>query len=154
MTAPTIPTLPTAPAPTDPTGVFNSRAFAWVAALTGWNTAINALVTWLNIYVNRFPIVTKSSDTSFVIFDDIGAYIRLTSNDAKTVTVGELEDLPQGSFWNYVNVGTSNATFTTADGVTLIPPAGATLILPQNGVVSLVYESPNTYRLIGSTVAA
>lgn len=154
MAAPDIPTLPTAPAPTDNKTVFNSKAFAWVSALTGWTTAVNSLVTWMNTYIDRYTVITKADAATFLLAADAGAYIRLTSDSAKTVSVGELVALPVGTFWNYVNDGTSDLTFAAGVGITLIAPAGGTLVVPQNGVVSIVYEYDLTYRLIGLTVAA
>lgn len=150
MPAPTIPTLPTAPAPTDPTSVFNSRAFTWVAALTGWTTAVNALVAWLNSNVGGYPVLTVSETTYTVIDDDIGKYLVFTSSSDKTVTVSGSAGT-QGA-WNIRNANTGNLTI-DEDGTTITPPNGGTLVVPPNGTVTLVRIADDTYHLIGQVIA-
>lgn len=150
MPAPTIPTLPTAPAPTDPTSVFNSRAFTWVAALTGWTTAVNALVAWLNSNVGGYPLLTVTGTTYALDEDDVGKYIRFTSSSAKTVTIPS-SALTAGA-WNIRNANSSNLTIDD-DGVTVNAPNGGTLVVPPNGTVTLVRVTANTYDLIGQVVA-
>jgi len=151
MPAPTIPTLPTAPAPTDPKNVFNSRAFAWVAALTGWTTAVNALVAWLNSNVGAYPLLTKA-DTEYTLSDaDTGKYIRFTASSEKTVIVS-VSAGTEGA-WNIRNADSGNLTI-VADGVTINPPNGGTLVVPPNGTVTLVRVGTDTYDLIGQVLAA
>lgn len=151
MAAPIIPTLPTAPAPTDPTNVFNSRAFAWVAALTGWTTAVNALVTWINANIGGYNVLPISDTNYDLSDDDTGRYLRFTSSSDKTLTIG-LSATTAGA-WNIRNAAASNVTIVPADGVTVNPPNGGTLEVPQNGTVSLVRVAANTYDLIGQVVA-
>jgi hypothetical protein len=43
MTIPTIDDLPTSPQPTDDVATFNSKMFAWIVAIPGWTTAVNAV---------------------------------------------------------------------------------------------------------------
>lgn len=151
MVAPTIPTLPTAPAPTDPTNVFNSRAFTWVAALTGWTTAVNALVAWLNSNVGGYPLLTQTGTSYGLSDDDIGKYIRFTSSDPKTVTVASSSGT-EGA-WNIRNANTGDLTIVES-GVTINPPNGGTLGVPPNGTVTLVRVGENIYDLIGQVIAA
>lgn len=150
MAAPTIPNLPTAPAPTDPANVFNSRAFAWVAALTGWTTAVNALVAWLNSNVGAYPVLLVS-DTEYTVIDaDTGKYLIFTASSPKTITVSSSASTTGA--WNIRNADTGDITL-VEDGVTITPPNGGTLVVPQNGTVTLVRIAADTYHLIGQVVA-
>lgn len=152
MAAPTIPTLPPAPAPTDPTNVFNSRAFTWVAALTGWTTAVNALVAWINANLIGYTVVPISATDYDLNEDHAGKYLRFTASSAKTVNVNA-SAVTTGS-WDMRNAGTGDITIAAADGVTINAPSGGTLEIPQNGTVTLLRVAANVYDLIGQVNAA
>lgn len=153
MVAPTIPALPTAPAPTDPTNVFNSRAFAWVAALTGWTTAVNALVAWLNANIGAYVLDSRADSAYIMVAGDAGKYLRFTGASGQTYTVPEDLAVTGHPVFNLRNAGTGNLTLVEDSGVTINAPAGGTLVIPIRGTASLVHVATNVFDLIGQTVA-
>ena len=66
---------------------------------------------------------------------------------AKTITVQE--PLPASFEQHFDNRGAGAATFAGATGVTIIPSAGGTLVVPQHGVATLKRLAENEYRLVG-----
>lgn len=156
MAAEPITALPAAPAATDSPAVFNSKAFAWVAALVTFVTQINALVTWLNSNAGVYVIVTDATTNYDLLAADIGSYRRMTSADAKTITVrpNATHALPTGGVWNIRNAGAGDATLVAGSGVTITPNAGGTLVFSENAALSLVRTGVNTFDVIGQTAAA
>jgi hypothetical protein len=150
MAAPTIPNLPTAPAPTDPANVFNSRAFAWVAALTGWTTAVNALVAWLNANVGSYVVEARADSETTLVEADAGKYLRFTNSGAKYCIVSS--SISGNFVFNLRNAGSGDLTLVES-GVTINVPAGGSLVIAQGGTASLVRVATDEFDLIGQTVA-
>jgi hypothetical protein len=59
----TIPALPAAPSPTDTPAEFNTKAFAFLAALDPWGDAADALAVTMNGYANAASASAASADT-------------------------------------------------------------------------------------------
>lgn len=87
---------------------------------------------------------------------DVGKYIRLTDDAAKTINVrpNSTEALPANGEWHFRNADTGDATFDEGSGVTVNPPADGTLVVPPGGTVSLKRVATDTFDLIGVTVPA
>jgi len=101
--------------------------------------------------VGAYPLLTKA-DTEYTLSDaDTGKYIRFTASSEKTVIVS-VSAGTEGA-WNIRNADSGNLTI-VADGVTINPPNGGTLVVPPNGTVTLVRVGTDTYDLIGQVLAA
>lgn len=100
-------------------------------------------------------VVADSGTTYTVLAADASVYRRMTATTAKTVTVGPEsgEALPANYEQHFDNDGAGTITFVAGSGVTIKPPADGSLIVPQNGVVTLKRLAANTFRLIGITEA-
>jgi hypothetical protein len=87
--------------------------------------------------------------------DDAGHYIRLTAGGTKDVTVepDSTTALPANAEWHFRNIGAGDATFVEGSGVTITPPNGGTLVVPQDGTVTLKRVAADTFELLGQTVA-
>lgn len=156
MAAPTIDELPDAPLPSDSKSVFDSKAFAFVGALTDMVTQINLLVTWMNANVGAQTIVTVAGTSHDLLADNTGAYHIFTSDSAKTLNVRpeSSHPLPAGYTITGENEGNSDLTIAEGSGVTIRPPVGGTLGIPSGGAFTLIRTSSNSFKLIGDTVAA
>ena len=77
----------------------------------------------------------------------VGQYRVLTGAAAKTITVQE--PLPASYEIHFDNRGTGAATFVGGAGAVLIPSAGGSLVMPQNGVATLKRLGENEYRIVG-----
>lgn len=87
---------------------------------------------------------------------DVGNFIRLTNAGAKSITIDpdSTTALPTDGEWHFRNVGAGDATVTPGVGVTVNAPAAGTLVVPQNGTVTLKRVAADTFDLLGQTVAA
>lgn len=100
-------------------------------------------------------VQTEAADYT-VAPEDAGNYIRLTNGGTKDVTVDPeaTTALPDNGEWHFRNVGAGDATFVEGSGVTITPPNGGTLVVPQDGTVTLKRVAADTFELLGQTVAA
>lgn len=155
MAAPEIPELPSAPQPNDSPVIFNAKAFTWVEALTGWTTAINSLVEWMNGNVGKYPLAANATTSYDIVDADTGKYIRFTATSGKSVTISTdaTTGKTNGYVWNFRNAAVGNLTITPAGGVTVNAPAGGSLLIAPNATASLVKVAADTYDLIGQTIA-
>lgn len=103
------------------------------------------------------PSVVQTEAADYTVDpDDVGHYIRLTNIATKDVTVDPeaTTALPDDGEWHFRNVGAGDATFVEGSGVTITPPNGGTLAVPQNGTVTLKRVAADEFDLLGQTVAA
>ena len=86
----------------------------------------------------------------------VGKYIRFTNAAAKTLTVQDeaTEALPANGEWHIRNVGAADLTLVEDTSVTINPPNGGTLVVPQGGTVTLKRVAEDEFDLLGQTVAA
>lgn len=98
------------------------------------------------------PVQTEAADYT-VDPADVGNYIRLTNASTKTVTVDPeaTTALPANGEWHFRNVGAGDATLVEGSGVTIHPPAGGSLVVPQDGTVTLKRVAADEFDLIGQT---
>lgn len=84
-----------------------------------------------------------------------GHYIRLTGATAKVVNIAldSTTALPANAEWHFRNVGAGDATITPVGGVTVNAPNGGTLVIPQDGTVTLKRAAADVFDLLGQTVA-
>lgn len=100
-------------------------------------------------------VQTEAADYT-VAPGDVGNYIRLTNASAKAITVDpeSTTALPDNGEWHFRNVGLGDATFTEGSGVTINPPNGGTLVVPQDGTVTLKRVAADEFDLVGQVIAA
>lgn len=100
-------------------------------------------------------VVATDADDYTVLAADVNKYIRLTGASTKNITVQDdaTEALPDDGEWHFRNVGAGDASFVEGTGVTINPPAGGTLDVPQGGTVTLKRVAVDEFDLFGSTVA-
>lgn len=111
--------LPTAPAATDSTSVFNSRAFAWVAALAAFRTQTNAVAT--EVY-DAYTEAIAAQATAIAAANYAGLWTSLTG--AKNVP---LMTRHNDTFWILLQ--------NVADVTTQTPQAGSSYWAPAYGIV-------------------
>lgn len=100
-------------------------------------------------------VQTESADYTLAP-EDAGNFIRLTNGSTKNITVDpeSTTPLPENAEWHFRNVGNGDATFVEGVGVTINPPNGGTLDVPQGGTVTLKRVAEDEFDLLGQTVAA
>lgn len=100
--------------------------------------------------------VPDDSTTYNVAATDVCIYRRMTNNSAKTINVrpNSTEALPDDGEWHFRNVGTADLTIVEGEGVTVIPPADGSLVIPQAGTVTLKRVGVDQFELFGQTVEA
>lgn len=98
-------------------------------------------------------VAAHAGTTYTVLAADVSIYRRMTASTTKTVTVGPEsgQALPANYEQHFDNDGAGAMTFVAGSGVTIKPPAGGSLIVPQNGVVTLKRLATNVFRLVGIT---
>lgn len=102
------------------------------------------------------PVVEKTGTTADLLAADSGAFARFTNAAAKALTVrpDATEPLPDNGEWHIRNVGLGDLTLVQGVGVTINPPSGGTLIVPQGGTVTLKRAAADVFDLMGQTVPA
>lgn len=98
-------------------------------------------------------VVVVDADDYTLLADDVSKYVRMVGAAAKTATVSPntTTALPAGE-WHIRNAGAGDLTIVAGSGVTINPPAGGTLVVPQNGTVTLKRISADLFDLLGQTV--
>lgn len=152
MLPPNIDDLPPYPNPTDPPTLFNQKANTYVAAMVTFVNQLQSLIEWLSSNVGSSPISSIDDTTVNVTSSHIGVYLRLTNASAKSVVIANTS-FPIGSTFNIRNVGAGNASLDNSIFSFSIPPGGS-LLIPQNGTVSLIYLGDQSFDVIGQTVPA
>ena len=101
-------------------------------------------------------VVTESTTARTLGLADAGVYLRCTNAAATAVTVS-----PQASVaWaahaeiHIRRAGAGNLTLTPGSGVTLIAPAGGSLVLADRMSVTLKRAAENVWDVLGQTVPA
>lgn len=132
----------------------STNAHAAVSFAAGTKrVALNPTATQIKALM---PVVTTDADDYTVLAADNGKYIRLTDATSKTITVQDEADqaLPANGEWHFRNVGAGDATFVEDTAVTINPPYGGTLVMPQHATATLKRVTADEFDLIGVTVPA
>lgn len=100
-------------------------------------------------------LITETGNRSMTRVD-IGKYLRFTSATAKNYTVRDNADIYAeiGSEIHGRNANTEALTIIEDTAVTVNPPAGGTLAIPEGGSFTLKKVATDTWDLIGVTEAA
>lgn len=85
---------------------------------------------------------------------DAGKYIRFTNAAAKTYTFDDGEGYTIGQEFHVRNVGAGNLTLVQATGMVLNAPYAGTLVVPQNGTVTVKITASGEADVFGQTVPA
>ncbi len=142
-------------------GVYDEAAWKHITPLEGW-IMYNDLVDYYERfngtkwtkYAPGLATVAADIDNYTLAPTDVGNYIRMTAAGAKTVSI-DLEAttaLPADGEWHIRNVGAGDCTITPVVGVTVNAPYGGTLIVAQNGTVTIKRVAANTFDIFGSTI--
>lgn len=101
-------------------------------------------------------VTTDSSTARSLEATDAGLYLRFTNAAAKTVTVQDNADeaIDVGVEIHGRNAGAGDLTITEDTAVTVNPPAGGTLVIPEGGTFTLKKVATDEWDLFGVTVAA
>ncbi len=102
------------------------------------------------------PLTTVTATTYDLPSSTAGRYIRFTADTAKTVNVRPEADhaLPSDSEWHLRNVGDEPLTIVPGVGVVINAPAGGSLVVPVDGVVTLKRIAADLFDLLGSTISS
>lgn len=143
--------------------IYDVDTWKYITPLEGWmmyNETQGSFVrfngsTWSGFVGDGSPVLTEAADYT-VSPDDQGRYIRLTNALAKTVTVDPeaTTALPDNGEWHFRNAGAGDATFAPGSGVAINAPNGGTLVVPENGTVTLKRVVADEFDLLGQTVSA
>lgn len=155
--------------PTEPNKIAIRDAGAWVyvTPLEGWRVydrGANALKLFDGSLWSVFSggsgasyaaTETISGTAANLDADQAGKYLRFTNAAAKTLTVlpNATEALPTDSEYHIRNVGAGDLTLVEDTGVTINPPNGGTLVIPQGGTATLKRVATDEFDLLGQTVA-
>lgn len=100
------------------------------------------------------PVVTESGTSLAADDTNSGNYTRFTNSSAKTYTFDDAESYVVGAEYHGRNVGVGDLTITEAGTMTINPPAGGTLVIPQGGTFTVKIVAADEADLFGVTVAA
>jgi hypothetical protein len=102
------------------------------------------------------PVVTESTASRDLEPSDSGSYIRFTYSGAKSLLVQDDTDGPFAADSEYHgrNANTGDLTLTEDTSVTINPPAGGTLVIPEGGTFTLKRVATDEFDLFGVTVPA
>jgi hypothetical protein len=100
-------------------------------------------------------VETISAADTNLLDTDAGKYLRFTNAAAKTLTVQDDATLalPEDGEWSIRNVGAGDLTLIEDTAVTINPPNGGTLVIPQGGTASLKRVAEDEFDLMGQVVA-
>lgn len=141
----------------------------WVEFATGGSGGIPEAPADGNLYGRRdsgwavipdgagVPLVsTVAAAASDLEAAQVGNYLRFTEAAAKTLTVRPEATgaLPDNGEWHLRNAGAADLTIVADTGVTINPPGGGTLLVPQGGTVTLKRVAEDEFDLLGQTVPA
>ncbi len=123
-------------------------------AITSVNSRTGAVV--LSAADVPATIVTDATTARDLAAADMGAYLRFTSASAKALTVRDNADvaITTGLEVHGRNAGAGDLTITEDTAVTVNPPAGGTLVVPEGGTFTLKKVGTDEWDLFGVTVAA
>lgn len=110
-----------------------------------------------NIARGVYDIIEKTGTTENIDYSGISLrYLRMTNVAAKTLTFRPFSDfeIPVGEVFNIRNSGAGLLTIIAGSGVTINPPAGGTLAVEENGMVSVICYDEDKYDMIGQVVPA
>ena len=129
----------------------DAAAGSGVASVNGRTGAVT--LTASDVYST---IVTDSTTARNLDADDMGKYLRFTNAGTKNLTVQDNADeaITAGAEVHGRNVGAGDLTIVEDTAVTVNPPAGGTLVIPQGGTFTLKKVATDEWDLFGVTVAA
>jgi hypothetical protein len=101
-------------------------------------------------------VITKTGTSADLDPADVTKYQRWTNSATKTLTVRDEADvaLPANGEWHIYNAGAGALTLVEDTSVTINPPPGGTLSIPEGGACTLKRAAADLFDLIGNTVAA
>lgn len=100
-------------------------------------------------------VTTDSTTARSLVATDAGLYLRFTNAAAKTLTVQDNADaaITVGVEVHGRNAGAGDLTIVEDTSVTVNPPAGGTLVIPEGGTFTLKKVGTDDWDLFGVTVA-
>lgn len=98
-------------------------------------------------------VATITATTKTLALTDRWLFCDWTDGGAKTLTVGTAVGGATGEYHHY-NAGATGDLTIVADGVTITPPKGGTLVLEPGDCVTIKRVAANVFRVLGSTKAA
>lgn len=99
-------------------------------------------------------VVTESGSNLDATSANSGDYTRFTNSFAKTYTFDASESYVVGAEYHGRNVGSGDLTILPASSMTINPPAGGTLVIPQHGTFTVKIVDTDEADLFGVTVEA
>lgn len=99
------------------------------------------------------PVVTESTTNLDATASNSGDYTRFTNASAKTYTFDAAESYVVGAEYHGRNVGSGNLTIVPTSSMTINPPTGGTLVIPQHGTFTVKIVAADEADLFGVTVA-
>lgn len=139
----TITHLPTAPQPTDSTSEFNTKSFAWVAALDNWTDEVNALGTQVDLDAAAAEAAAAASElsasvaagaaaalnaqawvsgASYVSGDVVYSTINFQTYRRKTNGAGTTDPSSDSTNWEVISGNVSKSGYETLANKTLESP--------------------------------
>lgn len=97
-------------------------------------------------------VVTVSGTSRTIAPSDAGTYMRFTNASAKTATFNDSQGYSAGEEYHIRNSNSNDLTLTEAGSMTLNPPAGGTLVVPEDGMVTVKVVASDEADVIGVTV--
>lgn len=121
----------------------SSASAGWQPAVAGGGVGSTA----------EAPVVTETGTSRSATAAQAGDYTRFTNASAKTYTFNDSAGFTKGQEFHGRNVGAADLTLTEAGGMTINPPAGGSLVVPQNGTFTLkiVTDAGDEADLFGVT---
>jgi hypothetical protein len=113
--------------------------------------------TWPDVILNEDSFSAAEATTSYTLSDaNSNQWMELTGSNNINITLPNESDIDLGGEFVHIitNMSSGTVQFVEAEGVTAIPPAGGSLIFPQNGTVGVkkLLSAPNAYIVFGVTV--
>jgi len=111
---------------------------------------------WIPLVDAGAATVTVTGTSGNLSPANVGKYQRWTNGSAKTLTVQPESTTaqPGDGEWHIRNAGATDLEIAEGSGVTVNPPAGGTLLIPEGGTVTLKKVATDEFDLFGVTVPA